>query len=1076
MIDQPDISALLQRDGTSQAGREQAALDPKYVLVDERSLKDLLVFAREYAKELTYFAAQNDTVQGIGNWSAFLSPTLDLDEIVAFINSPETLSPDRALLYTRPHFVLFLTFLQLLRQVQDQLNTLTGRHLNFAYQHVLHMSKRPEAPDHVNVLLDLTPDTALFNLPAGTLLNAGADSLGQELVYRTDRDLLVNHAQVAQVSSIYIDKRITSIREAREQHPDPKTEPVIQMLQIALGNPLPGNPLPLYAGTTNITVDFLTALGQLVDFVRTGLFLDFVEFRTLLQLKHRRDLSDAEWQAINGLLEKAGQTRTHDNEFRLDPTDPRNFDANLIRALGGPPNFDGITQVDTINDLYDQRLRESVQQFIREKLYFTDSNDFVAMMQIKVRIDNEWHEINRILEAAGQARRHLDPPYTLPAGYNPTAFEANLAAALGPLSYPQLPGTPVIDNLDKFYIQFLAVEAFFFMTAEDFSTLMAVAAKTKATPQEWEQVYAILAATYQAKVYATRRARLQQIRETQDFDVMIANAAGVDPAQGGLTALARLQEFIRNPDDAKFLENVYEKSAKKSGQGATDSVTAGEWERVYRIVELAQHVRENFSVPVAQKEEWLNLYAAADATSVVVNVGDTAEAATPVRWKTFGQAQTSVSKLSPPPEFGWAISSPLLALSQGQRTVTLTLGFQAEQFNEATIRALFSLPPASHNNAAAPFAIDQNSSPFRIQVSTEDGWVEPTIVKINILDFQTALGLAPDPDQTLPALQFELFFAENVAPIAPHASLDAPAAAPGSVLRLMLRQLWQSNNAQEAPGRYVTQYEPFKNLVLRKILLQVKVTGLTRFQLENDDTLLDPSKPFEPFGANPAAGSHLYVGHPEIVDKKLDSLAFEIEWMGVPDDLRNYYRNYPAITPDSDFAVDVSLVDQRLVLPLARQVGLFVSMDMASQPKTIAIPDVTAAVATARPGYHYARTTTTGVAGGLLTWSRYLQWELNAPDFQHAVYPGLSVQKSIALAAAIANKETIKPDNYQINPPYTPKIKKLSLNYTSSVAITLAAYQPGDGLDRIFYIQPFGYQEIRPGVPAVAHVILAAVR
>ena len=79
---------ILQRDGTSQASRAQVALEPDYVSVDERSIKDLLAFAREYAKELQYFDAENGVVQGVGDWSAFLSSELDLDEVVAFMTEP----------------------------------------------------------------------------------------------------------------------------------------------------------------------------------------------------------------------------------------------------------------------------------------------------------------------------------------------------------------------------------------------------------------------------------------------------------------------------------------------------------------------------------------------------------------------------------------------------------------------------------------------------------------------------------------------------------------------------------------------------------------------------------------------------------------------------------------------------------------------------------------------------------------------------------------------------------------------------------------------------------------------------
>ena len=54
------------RDGTSQAGRMQPALDPDYVSVDERTIQDLLAFAREYAKELRYFDVKDGRLHDAG--------------------------------------------------------------------------------------------------------------------------------------------------------------------------------------------------------------------------------------------------------------------------------------------------------------------------------------------------------------------------------------------------------------------------------------------------------------------------------------------------------------------------------------------------------------------------------------------------------------------------------------------------------------------------------------------------------------------------------------------------------------------------------------------------------------------------------------------------------------------------------------------------------------------------------------------------------------------------------------------------------------------------------------------------
>ena len=108
------------------------------------------------------------------------------------------------------------------------------------------------------MLVDVTEDTADVELVAGTLLHAGTDSLGQALYYRTDRAIVANRAQVARLSAVYVARRITGLRAARDTHPGPPAEAFMRMLQIALGDPLPGDPLPLY-DEKKIAYDFLVA-------------------------------------------------------------------------------------------------------------------------------------------------------------------------------------------------------------------------------------------------------------------------------------------------------------------------------------------------------------------------------------------------------------------------------------------------------------------------------------------------------------------------------------------------------------------------------------------------------------------------------------------------------------------------------------------------------------------------------------------------------------------------------------------------------------------------------------------------
>jgi hypothetical protein len=1061
---QPESAArqLLYRDGAGEAGRAQPALNPTYVAVDERSLAELLAFAREYAKELNFFGVDDDQLQVLGDWSGFVDDRLDLAEVVAFMQDPDQVATTGNRLYTRPHFVLWLTFLQLLRHTQQQLNTLTGRHLDFYYQQVLRLSRRPGTPDQVHILVDLAPDTPELLLPAGTLLNAGSDSLGQERFYRTDQDLVANHAQIARLSSLFVEQRVTGIRAAREEHQGTPAEAFLKALEMALGEPDPGDPLPRYPNGAGVghVVDwtFLKQLYDFVTFVETGFYLSFDDFRRLLRLKRQRDGADEEWNRINAILEKAGKARTGDDTFRLNPTDPRDFDTNLEHALGDLTGvFNGIQLVETIYDAYHLRTQEGVRPIIENKLHLS-LDDFTELMGIKVRIDSEWEAINRLLLQAGRRKGQLE---SLPGPIATTDFAGNLEAAVGPLSYPQVTGLTEVKDVDEFYARLLDIERFFFMSLEKFSALLAVATNSEASPQEWLRADAILADAYKAKVYASRRNDLKKTREKDGFAAMIESAVAGQRSEGGLSSLALLLETVNSADDEAFLRQVQQDAA---------SVTDAEWERVYRIIEMAQRLREKLPEPVAQKVEWRNLHAASDATAVQVTAGVEADRQFP-RWRTFGRAQTFAHTDSPPPPtFGWAVTSPLLALSEGKRTLTLTLGFPAVPFDAAAVRALFPGVPREAEQGAGPYRLDKDSGPFQIEISTGKGWITPDSVLVNVGNY-VDLRNACKEQITLQALQFKLTFDASADALAPPPAAVGQIETPWPVLRLLVRQIWQPEGGDGSTGRYVTHYDALKTLVLQRTHLRVEVAGLTPLLMQNDETQLAPGKPFEPFGSRAVAGSRFYLGHPELVYKIPDHLDFRIDWMGVPEDLAQHYQNYSALEKAENLTARISVVDRRVDRTLSQAAPLFASMTAADQPHTITVSGFPAVV---EP--NVAAVTDTE----LLVWPRYLQWELNAPDFQVEAYPAVAAAKAIRFAAAVATGAavateaadaegtadakggTVDAAEYQVNPPYIPKIKQVRLDYTAATEIDLEQYRPGVQLDRLFHIQPFGYNELRP--------------
>ncbi len=101
------------------------------------------------------------------------------------------------------HYALFLTFLRLFKFSQEHINTLTPRHLDFYYREVLRLQPKPSEANQVHVLGELVKQVDEYLLAAGTALRAGKDSLGNEVAYTLDTDVVFNKAQVAQLKAFY---------------------------------------------------------------------------------------------------------------------------------------------------------------------------------------------------------------------------------------------------------------------------------------------------------------------------------------------------------------------------------------------------------------------------------------------------------------------------------------------------------------------------------------------------------------------------------------------------------------------------------------------------------------------------------------------------------------------------------------------------------------------------------------------------------------------------------------------------------------------------------------------------------
>src|SRR5262249_21203165 len=140
MANPPVELPIPRRDGTSQAARVLAALDPASIGLDERTNADLLGLVRAHAAQLIYYDAGNNAA---GDWTGLFAGLTD-EQILEFLTNPRADADPRL---RRPHFVLFLALLRLLGTARDAMNGLTRRHLDYYLRQVLRLTGQQPEPD-----------------------------------------------------------------------------------------------------------------------------------------------------------------------------------------------------------------------------------------------------------------------------------------------------------------------------------------------------------------------------------------------------------------------------------------------------------------------------------------------------------------------------------------------------------------------------------------------------------------------------------------------------------------------------------------------------------------------------------------------------------------------------------------------------------------------------------------------------------------------------------------------------------------------------------------------------------------
>jgi hypothetical protein len=104
------------------------------------------------------------------------------------------------------HMTLLLTFYQLFQHAQDLINETTKKHIDFYYKDVLRLVEKAQVPDHMHLVFEPAKNVDGHLIEEGTLFKAGKDDTGKNILFATDRNVIINRATVDSVKNVFVHK------------------------------------------------------------------------------------------------------------------------------------------------------------------------------------------------------------------------------------------------------------------------------------------------------------------------------------------------------------------------------------------------------------------------------------------------------------------------------------------------------------------------------------------------------------------------------------------------------------------------------------------------------------------------------------------------------------------------------------------------------------------------------------------------------------------------------------------------------------------------------------------------------
>ena len=365
-------------------------------------------------------------------------------------------------------------------------------------------------------------------------------------------------------------------------------------------------------------------------------------------------------------------------------------------------------------------------------------------------------------------------------------------------------------------------------------------------------------------------------------------------------------------------------------------------------------------------------------------------------WRPFGTSQlnTSIEQRNMDAAMvGFAIASPVLALSEGRRVITLTL----------------SLP-------AKPIIPNQIlTAGFEIEVTSIKEWIKPTSITAQFSNNK---------------LIFTATFPESNEAITPYIS---------DIHGQGYNTPWPLIRCRLKPQSFLL--ETLDPISVNSIEISVAVTGMTNLVLQNDQAIQLPDKPIIPFTSQPFIGANFYIGSPEVFHKSVTSLSVHLTWQDPPPDMAAHYNAYGigGMTNTTTFETMISILASKNwnTLLLNGPQSLFNQVTETTRDIVVNSSNFSTAISTSgfsrkpdSPVFNsYSSNINQGFIKLQLTGPRRADFgnlPADAPfeAFGHKTFPSAYAHQVIIVAQNNGVGDLPKP-------PYTPTLKSVTLDYTA---------------------------------------------